>query len=595
MVSFARLRALKPAEFEDSADGWRHISNAASAAKDRVEGEISARLRKSAEGEGAAAALERLRRLSRNFHYIQVETGLVSAALNGLAAELRAAKKKLDDAVADAEADRFTVKDDGSVHWVSRVPSPGRSADRSAAQQNDAQNLVDSLMDTDPRREIAQGYANRIGDALKEATEADATYARTLDRLTADNDLDVTERDWADAQGDMGSVRRAAGDYLRLDGIPKGRSPKENAAWWKGLSERERADYTALFPAAVGALDGIPAAVRDEANRVVLDEQRGACQLRLNAIPPEPANKWTTITSGGVPVSVHTDEWVAWNKQYGDRYRRLQSVIKGMDAIQHRFDQTGEHGLPEAYLLAFDPKRDGRAIIATGNPDKAHHTAVYVPGTGSDLSGIEGSINRMNDLWRDAHSYVEGQGVSTIAWLGYDAPDDVLKDAIFSHYANDGAPALNGFIDGLHASREPGTTGHTTVIGHSYGTTLIGSAARQGELNADDVIFAGSPGVQVGSAEEMDAPRGHVWNEEADGDQVPDIGRDFHGGTQWEEKGGRVIIRDSGVIPSDDSFGANQMATDTSGHRDYWKYGSLSLKNQARVVAGRYDMVKADE
>ncbi|MFK4071835.1 alpha/beta hydrolase [Streptomyces sp. NPDC029674] len=58
------------------------------------------------------------------------------------------------------------------------------------------------------------------------------------------------------------------------------------------------------------------------------------------------------------------------------------------------------------------------------------------------------------------------------------------------------------FLNGLDALRTADSEGHRTVIGHSYGTTLIGSAALQGELSADDVVFAGSPEVQVGSASE---------------------------------------------------------------------------------------------
>lgn len=56
-----------------------------------------------------------------------------------------------------------------------------------------------------------------------------------------------------------------------------------------------------------------------------------------------------------------------------------------------------------------------------------------------------------------------------------------------SHYANDGAPAYNRFLDGLDASRTVESDPHRTAIGHSYGTTLIGSAARQGDhVTADN-------------------------------------------------------------------------------------------------------------
>ncbi|NUL07987.1 hypothetical protein HRW07_33245, partial [Streptomyces lunaelactis] len=90
----------------------------------------------------------------------------------------------------------------------------------------------------------------------------------------------------------------------------------------------------------------------------------------------------------------------------------------------------------------------------------------------------------------------------------------------------------------------------------------------------DDVVFAGSPGVKVSGAEEMDVPKGHVWNAEAEGDVVPDLGRYGHGGDGFR-------------IPSDEQFGANQMTTDTEGHSGYWDEGSTSLENQALVVVGK--------
>lgn len=79
-------------------------------------------------------------------------------------------------------------------------------------------------------------------------------------------------------------------------------------------------------------------------------------------------------------------------------------------------------------------------------------------------------------------------------------------------------------------------------------------------------------------ADEMDVPKGHVWNQQADGDPAPDIGRYGHGGDGW-------------VIPSDEKFGANQMSTDTKGHSDYWKGGTTSLQNQALVIVGKGDSV----
>ncbi|GAA1332766.1 alpha/beta hydrolase [Streptomyces sanglieri] len=591
-MDLATLKAFKSSEYEGAADAYRAAGDMASAAKDTIDNQICAGIRNQLKGEAANAAARELRELSKNFHYAQTECGLVSTALNGFAFDMAVAKQRLETAIEDARADHCTVNANGSVTYpAGKKPGDEKTADggtvtgsTGGSPTSDALERQAANMHPNPNYGRAMTYANRIADALKEATDADEKWAPKLRALRADDDLKVSKRDWADAQSDMGGVREAGRSYLdSLPEPPKDGSPKDNASWWNGLSPEERAAWLSLRPDTVGALDGLPSTVRDEANRVVLSEKQGELQLELDSIPKPPANEWTWIKAGQMPSRVHTDEWMAWYNKYGDRHEQLNKSLKGMESIQDRFAQTGEEGLPEAYLLGFSPEGNGRAIVANGNPDTADHQAVYVPGTTSNLGGISGDIGRMVNVWRVADAAPGNDSVSTITWLGYDAPQNIVKDSPFSHYANDGAPAFNQFMDGLDASHTGDSDPHRTAIGHSYGTTLIGSAARQGDLNADDVILAGSPGVQVPKAEQLDVPSGHVWNQEADGDPVPDIGRYGHGGTDWDGPW---------TIPSDERFGANQMTTDTEGHSDYWKEKSDSLWNQGQVVAGNSDNVK---
>ncbi|MCT4356577.1 alpha/beta hydrolase family protein [Streptomyces sp. Je 1-79] len=588
------LKAFKQAEYEDAADGYRAVGDMSSAAKDSIDGQISAGIRARLRGAAADAALAELKNLSANFHYAQTECGLVSTALNGFAFDIGAAKRRLEAALSDAQAAGCTVNPDGSVAYPAgakpgaeknteggTVTGSAGGTDTSDALERQAVNIHPN-----PHYGKALEFANRIADALKEATDADAKWAPKLRALKADDDLKVSDKDWADVQSDMGGVGDAGKSYLdSLPQPPESGNPQSNATWWKGLTPEEQEAWLSLRPATVGALDGLPSVVRDEANRVVLAEKHGQYQMELNSMPKPPANEWTWITAGGYPSKVHTDEWMAWHNKYGDRYEQLNKSLKGMNAIQDRFDRTGTRGLPEAYLLGFNPEGNGRAIVANGNPDTADHQAVYVPGTTSNLGSIGGDIGRMENVWRSANGAGNGS-VSTITWLGYDAPQNIVKDSPFTHYADDGAPAYNRFMDGLDASRSVDTDPHRTAIGHSYGTTLIGSAARQGDLNADDVILAGSPGVQVPKAEDMDVPKGHVWNQEAEWDFVPDVGRFGHGGTDWDGPF---------TIPSDPRFGANQMSTDTEGHSDYWKEDTRSLANQGVVVAGVTDEVMLKE
>lgn len=603
-MDLATLKKLKPSEFEESADAYRAVGDMAAAAKDHIDNVVIAGMYKELSGHALDAAAGELKKLSANFHYTQIECGLVSTALNGFAHDVGAARKKLLSALHDAEALRFTVNPDGSVTYPEGQPrngaeSPSKGGTVGGATDPTARAVGRQAahFDPNPHHAEALAVADRIAAALKEATEADAKWEPKIRALKADDDLTVSDKDLKDALSDTEGVRQAGKNYLdSMGGPPGGATPEQNADWWRSLTPEEREAYLSTHPGLVGRLDGLPAEVRDEANRVVLDEKQAEYRLRLDSIPKPPANEWTWITAGTFPSKVHTDEWMAWDRKYGDEYRHLNASLKGMNAINSRFDATGKEGLPEAYLLGFSPEGNGRAIIANGNPDTAQHQAVYVPGTTSNLSSIDGNIDRMTELWHQTNKTVPDASVSTITWLGYDAPQDIVKDAPFEHYAYDGAPAYRQFMDGLDASHSGPGEPHRTAIGHSYGTTLIGAAAETGHLNADDVIFAGSPGVKVGSAEEMDVPEGHVWNEEADGDKVPDIGRWGHGGSQWKLGGGTFII------PSDEIFGANQMnthaegsgptaTTGSEGHSQYWSRGTTALKNQALVVVGEYSDV----
>ncbi|MFF0058722.1 alpha/beta hydrolase [Streptomyces microflavus] len=597
-MDLATLKAFKPSEYEEAAGGYRATAEMASTAKDAIDIRISAGVRNQLKGEAAEAALSALKGLSQNFHYAQTECGLVGTALNGFAFDMAVAKRKLEAVIEDAGADGCTVNPDGSVSYPEgkrpgddkltdggTVTGRGEGSPTSDALERQAVNLHPN-----PNYGRAVAYANRIADALNEATEADTKWAPKLSALKADDDLKVSDRDWADVQSDTGGVREAGKEYRdSLPEAPKNGSPQENASWWKGLSPEDRSAHLALNAAAVGALDGLPAETRDEANRTVLAQAKAQVQLELDKIPSEPT-RYSPNPNGTYPAVIQNSSWSKWNERYGEQKARADSSMAGMQAIEDRFESTGENGLPPAYLLGFDTEKNGRAIVANGNPDTADHTAVYVPGTTSNLGGIGGDVERMTNLWRESEAMAGGKEVSTVTWLGYDAPQSVVKDAPFRHYADDGAPAFNKFMDGLNVANTTDSGGHHTAIGHSYGTTLIGSAARQGELNADDVVFAGSPGVQVGEASQMDVPEGHVWNEEAEADPVPDLGRFGHGGSQWHFGGGVAII------PSDELFGANQMATGTSeGHSEYWDPDTDSLRNQAAVVTGQYGKVKLEE
>ncbi|GGP94560.1 alpha/beta hydrolase [Streptomyces melanogenes] len=627
MPTWQQLRDVKLSEFSDAADGWGKVSSRANAAKDRVDNEMRARIHETQKSKTAEGAVGDLGRLSRNYQYLHTECGLIRTALDGLATELAEPQRKLKQALEDAENLKFTVESDGAVKYPTTVAvtvplAPGPGVARPGAPVPFLAGKGEG--GGDPNKAKAEDIAERIAGAVRDAAEIDGRYAGVLRRLKSPAGLDVTNEMLVDAAADTKDVQKNA-KFLPESNIPKGKSPADNKKWWDGLSQEERDEYATLYPAAVGALDGVPATVRDDANRMVLAETRAQVQLDRDALGPEP-DRMIMTRRGGEPVMIENPEWRKWDKKRGP----LDAKLKGMDAIQARFDRTGEadrtgeHPLPEAYLLGFNADGIGRAIVANGNPDTATHTSVYVPGTGTNLEGINGDIKRMETLWRASSAMADGSKVSTVTWFGYDAPQSIITDAPQSGYANEGGPVLNNFLGGLRASHE-GEPGHLTAVGHSYGSTVIGSAARQGTLPVDDVFVAGSPGEQVGHASEMDVKKGHVWAANADsepflkGIPIPFIGDDKYGGINipfvssdpvpeiggwghapkkldidvlpsWIDGDGMSVVKP--LTPSNPDFGANIVATDGSrGHSGYWDEGTQSLLNQARVTVGKYDKV----
>lgn len=412
----------------------------------------------------------------------------------------------------------------------------------------------------------------------------------------ADDDLVVTDRDWADVRSDIGGVLHAADPYLAsIKAPPKDGTPDQNAEWWKNLTAEQRADYLSVHPGTLGAMNGLPADVRDEGNRMILAEMRATYQLELDAIPKEP-NKYAPNPSGSYPAAVITPEWREWRDKYGDRKTQLEGLKNGMDAIRARFDRTGQNGLPEAYLLGFDPTGlgDGKVIVANGNPDKADHVGVYVPGTFAGVESIgdgadHGDLGRGERLWAESNSLSPGQNISTITWLDYNAPDSIVPQATRGQYAEEGGPRLYDFLQGNRAAQETagGSPVHTTVIGHSYGSTVVGVSAQSGSWDdpnvVNDFIFAGSPGVQADHAADLGVGADHVWAMGGPGDD------------QVVRQGGRLMgLGDNVTIPTDERFGGNIMKSDSDGHSGFWDENSKSLLNQAAVIVGQHDKVELD-
>jgi Alpha/beta hydrolase len=159
-----------------------------------------------------------------------------------------------------------------------------------------------------------------------------------------------------------------------------------------------------------------------------------------------------------------------------------------------------------------------------------------------------------------------------------------LDHADFPDLARAGGGGLDGFQAGQRVSHV-GAPSIDTVIGHSYGSTVLGAAASGGhQLAADNVIAVGSPGMLVDHAGDLRLdPGGHVYALRAHNDIIS-----LAGATQWT----------LGPEPDTPGFGATDLLADPgpawplglpsiAAHSSYWDPGDKALLNMGAIIAGQ--------
>ena len=221
-------------------------------------------------------------------------------------------------------------------------------------------------------------------------------------------------------------------------------------------------------------------------------------------------------------------------------------------------------------LLTFDPQRDGRVVEFSGDLATADHVAVFVPGMANDITNYNSTKTKALSLLREMQAVAKpGERVAVVVWLGYDTPDltpvRVFFEAARSNKAVAGAKVLDRDLDFLRGLN-PGT--HITVVGHSYGSLVVGKAMRRG-IEADDAVVVGSPGMGVRDRQDLGSAHTTLWaGHRAMFDPVsfaPRLGED----------------------PSAHGFHANRFRTaGSSGHSDYFNPGSVALRNIALIATG---------
>ena len=539
MVTLAELRDARFGELDLAADAWIAFGKQAADLSADTSADLIGPLRASPwAGPAADAAFTQLDKVDDEFEVAAIQVRTVGSLLAGATDELRGLQTRLRGLLDSAGAQGFAIGDDGSV-------TPPRLTQ---AEIHDP----DGQLIARERNGAARELARRIGDVLTSAAEADSRCAKALDRLVT-NVFGQEAYEYNDATADA----RAAADALGLAeaSVPAaGTDPRQVTAWWRSLTPEQQGLFLTAYPNRLGGLDGVPSADRDLAN-----------QLALRNFVGDNVN------------------------QRRDRDNPEQDrALMLLDKLE-RSEQGPEN--KHLFLLGIDPAGNGRAAVSWGNPDTADRTAVVVPGVGTELDDIRGLINRAGNIQDAAAVLKPDEQVAVVAWLGYDTPgiNTDIVSAVGGDKSRAGAVALDGFVNGLHATHDG--PAHITAIGHSYGSTVLGEAASTGDgLAVDDLIALGSPGMRVDHASEFNVPESHVWAGAAVDDnfvarpentaaKVPLIGG-------WiGEKAGDWI---HGPGPHYAEFGGNVLKIDTHGHSGYWENGSISLQSQAAIVVGDY-------
>ncbi|GGX17485.1 alpha/beta hydrolase [Streptomyces noursei] len=516
---------------EEASTAWHKLSTHMDELGDRHRTKVTGPLHANWSGDDAASALYYLENLEGRFGIVRTEAMAISEAIAQATAKMFLAQSHLRETVKELEGEDFYVDDDGAVH-----PPKDREYPQDGETRQDRFDLFTKL----------ENYQTAINGCVERAQNASDEAARALGVLGGDILTGNVDDAAGEAREDVKQVSKALHNDIGKPYPPS--DPKDAAEWWKNLPESQRETYAALHPEILGKTDGLPAGVRDDTNRLALEQELSAMENY------EYHDKFST-------------------DEYNKRLNNLQTLQAELDK------RDGATGEKQIYMLGFDSKGDGKTVIGMGNPDTADNVGVFVPGTSTTVSDSTGvNLIRMDKLQNAAGDADHDAKTSMIFWLGYDAPEIPGSQAGNLDVAGTGraegaAPDLRHFTHGLRASHE-GAPANLTVLGHSYGSTVVGAGASGGGgLDADNIAVVGSPGMTVDRATELNIDPDHVYVGLAEDDGIS-----------------AATDLTLGADPSAKSFGGHRFKVDTHEHSGYWDMTpqgpSQSLANQGKIIAG---------
>ena len=506
-LTWSSITSWDPGPLDNAATDLYQASKGLREAYDTGEGAVCA-----VRSEGVAVLAMRAA-TSKNLSTLEQALTNVNGALmaiEGARDGVATIKARVEDAMAYASAKNCTIASDGSVNCT-----PTDAVDKQA--------IIDA-------RTSKITLTEKVKTILEDAERVDSELCSALKAVNTDT---YTDGDGADNK------------VVGVPDFPQANwSPSQNAAWWRALPEERKRFLTEHCPDDIRHLDGLPATIRNEANRLALEgyvdahgtHQRGALAEAEEAINKAQHKLSSLMSRGTAPDRMLVTSGLS-NIALPAARAELERAIEAYEDLKTIHDQIDSKKHADAYLLDFnyDMKHHRTtAIVASGNPDTASYVSTLVPGIGTNVQDSLPEYMDINDRLRaqTRHAGLDPNNVATISYLGYVAPEGPgpkLYQAANIDYANEGAPKVARFMEGLRAHGNANNHSFlNTLLTHSYGSTTGGIAATQTAPGTiDRLILTGSPGSGVQSIDQYNVPKGHVYESSAyAGDMVEGLGTD---------------------------------------------------------------------
>lgn len=599
-ITYALLKAARPDAYDNAANDMQKLVDTFEQADVELDQQVYQQLEYAWTGSAASAAISSIGGTVADYQatlaYLNRFVGLLRSAYEGIAD----AQAYLGSAETIAANNGWNLGEDGQAQ-------PRATAD---ARTSEAVEQLWRTMGSNP--EFAE-----MQDLISRALSTAQAVNDRISAAMADPEQYGKGANWRkDASGARSSAAAMETTLESKDEIPTSADPAEVSAWWTALEQENPTVATQLIkdePNVIGPLNGIPAPARDQANRLVLADTISSDQKNVNSLTKrqkqlesEIAQLRTGPDAGMIPDGragmLPSDQLEALEQQLGGVNGQLGSAKSKLAALTSLQSQlraktvpwgqfSTQTPLPPMYLLDFNTGGAGHAIVACGDPDTAKNVAVYVPGLGTSSNSTQFSydVQHTENMTMQADTDTGVNDTSTILWLGYNAPQLSASTSAFAVAgtgdATDAVPALTSFLSTLHTANQ--NLQNLTLIGHSYGSLVVGETAQQSHLPVDNIVLIGSPGVEVNKASGLNIDPNHVWAGAASGDPVAQLGY-------------------FGVPPTDKTFGGHVFDVGATGsgmaaHGEYFDANNnknndnnySSLENISKIISGNYGQVSS--